>query len=203
MPALRVALVGAGNIATHHLPAYEQFRDEVELVAVCDLDETLARRRAAEAGIEQVFSDVARMIEEVDCDALDICASPDQHAPIARAAIEAGKHVLVEKPFAHSLAACRELVDAADRAGVTLMVGSEPALPPEPPGGPGDHRLGRARRDPCRGGPTPFSTGAASWRQGTGSTTGHARAAEPSSASASIASTSRAFSWATSGACRQ
>src|SRR5437764_2944490 len=119
---LRVALVGAGNIASHHLPAYLHFPDEVELVAVCDLDEALARRRAGEAGVEHVFSDVARMLREVECDALDICATPDQHAPIALTAIAAGKHVLVEKPFALRLADCRDLVAAADRAGVTLMV---------------------------------------------------------------------------------
>ena len=122
MPALRVALVGAGNIASHHLPAYQQFRDRVELVAVCDLDEELARRRAAEARIERTYRDVDTMIREVDCDAFDICTTPDQHAPVAHAAIEAGKHVLVEKPFALSLGDCRELVAAADRAGVTLMV---------------------------------------------------------------------------------
>jgi predicted dehydrogenase len=122
MPALKVALVGAGNIASHHLPAYQQFPAEVELVAVCDLDEGLARRRAAEAGVEQVYTDVDAMLRELACDALDICATPDQHAPVAFAAIEAGKHVLVEKPFALSLADCRELVAVAESAGVALMV---------------------------------------------------------------------------------
>jgi predicted dehydrogenase len=120
--ALRVALVGAGNIASHHLPAYRQFPDQVELVAVCDLNEDLARARAGEAGVEQVYGDVATMMRDVECDALDICATPDQHAPIALAAIESGKHVLVEKPFALTLADCRALIAAADRVGVTLMV---------------------------------------------------------------------------------
>jgi len=120
---LRVALVGAGNIASHHLPAYRQFPQQVELVAICDLDETLARKRANEAGVDEVFTEVGGLLRNVDCDALDICATPDQHAPIAHAAIEAGKHVLVEKPFALALAECYELVAAADRAGVTLMVG--------------------------------------------------------------------------------
>jgi predicted dehydrogenase len=120
--ALRVALVGAGNIASHHLPAYMQFPDEVELVAVCDLNEDLGRARAREAGVEHVYRDVATMMREVECDALDICTTPDKHAPIALAAIELGKHVLVEKPFALTLADCRAVVAAADRAGVTLMV---------------------------------------------------------------------------------
>jgi predicted dehydrogenase len=122
MPALKVALVGAGNIASHHVPAYQQFPDEVELVAVCDLDEGSARKRAAEVGVGRVYTDVAVMLRELAVDALDICATPDQHAPIASAAIAAGKHVLVEKPFALTLAECRELIVAADRADVTLMV---------------------------------------------------------------------------------
>ncbi len=110
---LRVALVGAGNIASHHLPAYLQFPDQVELVAVCDLDEALARRCAGEAGVEQVYGDVTRMIREVECEAFDICATPDQHAPITLTAIAAGKHVLVEKPFALTLADCREIARAS------------------------------------------------------------------------------------------
>jgi len=122
MPALKVALVGAGNIASHHLPAYQQFPAEVELVAVCDLDEELARKRADEVGVERVYTDVETLLRDVACDALDICATPDEHAPIAFAAIEAGKHVLVEKPFALSLHDCRELIAAGEHAGVTLMV---------------------------------------------------------------------------------
>jgi len=72
--------------------------------------------------VEQVFTDAERMIRDVACDAVDICTPPDQHAPLVRAAIDAGRHVLVEKPFALSLADARELVADAERAGVTLMV---------------------------------------------------------------------------------
>jgi predicted dehydrogenase len=122
MPALRVALIGAGNIATHHLPAYAQFPEQVDLVAICDLDEALARRRAHEAGVERVFTDVDALLREVPCDAVDICVTPDHHAPVALAAIAAGRHVLVEKPFALTLDDCREVVAAAAQAGVTLMV---------------------------------------------------------------------------------
>ena len=83
MPALRVALVGAGNIASHHLPAYAQFPGQVDLVAICDLDEGLARRRAHDAGVERVYTDVDALLREVACDALDVCVTPDQHAPVA------------------------------------------------------------------------------------------------------------------------
>jgi predicted dehydrogenase len=120
---LRVGLVGAGNIASHHLPAYVDHPEALELAAVCDLDQALARRRARAAGAAAVYTDAVAMIREVELDAVAVCTIPDQHSNIGMAAIEAGKHVLIEKPFAVTLAECRELVDAADRAGVTLMVG--------------------------------------------------------------------------------
>ena len=121
-PPLRIGLVGAGNIADHHLPAYLEHREVLELVAVCDLDEDRARRRADEAGAAEVYTDAETMIRETAVDALDVCTVPDQHFSVARKAIDAGKHVLVEKPFAVSLAECRELVETAELAGVTLMV---------------------------------------------------------------------------------
>jgi predicted dehydrogenase len=68
---LRVGLVGAGNIAGHHLPAYLEHREAIELVAVCDLDADRARRRAEEAGASEVYTDAETMIREAAVDALD------------------------------------------------------------------------------------------------------------------------------------
>lgn len=119
---LKVALIGAGNISKHHLPAYRDFPEQVRLVAVCDVDEGVARERAREAAVEAVYTDAERMLREVEADAVDICTIHDQHAPLTLAAIAAGKHVLVEKPFACSLADCRTIVAAAEQAGVTVMV---------------------------------------------------------------------------------
>lgn len=119
---LKVGLVGAGGISGAHLPAYQEFSDQVKLVAVCDVIEAAAKLRATEMGNVPYFTDVQQMLLEVDLDAVDICTIHDQHAPVALAAIQAGKHVLVEKPMACSMAECRAMVEAADRAGVTLMV---------------------------------------------------------------------------------
>jgi predicted dehydrogenase len=78
-----------------------------------------------------VYTTAAEMIRDAPIDAVDVCTIPDQHVPVALAAIEAGKHVLVEKPFATTLDDCRLLVDAADQAGVTLMVAqNQRFLPP-------------------------------------------------------------------------
>lgn len=119
---LKVGLIGAGGVARAHLRAYGQFSERVKLVAVCDINQDAAGERAREAGAEEVFSNVDTMLQESDIDAVDICTSHDSHAPLAIAAAQAGKHVLVEKPMACSLAECREMVRAAESAGVMLMV---------------------------------------------------------------------------------
>lgn len=119
---LKVGLIGAGGIAGAHLKAYLQLSQQVRLVAICDVREEAARWRAQEAGITAVYTDAYRMLREADIDAVDICTSHDQHAPLALAAAEAGKHILVEKPMACSLQQCREMVAAAEKARVILMV---------------------------------------------------------------------------------
>lgn len=119
---LKVGLVGAGGIAGAHLPAYKEYQDSVQLVAVCDVVEAAAARRAAEMGNVPYFTAIDQMLREVELDAVDICTTHIQHAPLALTAMAAGKHVLVEKPMACSMAECHSMVDAAERADVTFMV---------------------------------------------------------------------------------
>lgn len=119
--ALRIGLIGAGNIAAAHVQAFSQCADRVQVAAVCDIDEGRAARLAGELGAT-AYTDVAQMIAEAPIDAVDVCTTHDQHAEAAVAAADAGYHVLVEKPMACSLSECRAMVDAADKAGVTLMI---------------------------------------------------------------------------------
>jgi len=119
---LRVGLIGAGRISAKHLEAATRFPDQLRYAAVADVDEAAACRRAVEAGTEHVFTDGLELIRRADIDAVDICSVADSHAEYAIAAAEAGKHVLVEKPMAVTMRQCREMVSAAQRAGVTLMV---------------------------------------------------------------------------------
>jgi predicted dehydrogenase len=130
--ALRVGLIGAGGMAEEHLRAYEQFPERVRLAAICDLDEERARKLAAEAGVsaDDLYTDSARMLSEAEIDAVFICTLHDQHAPLALAAIESGRHVLTEKPLATSIEDSRKMVDAAERAGVQLMVGQNQRFVP-------------------------------------------------------------------------
>jgi len=104
------------------MAAYLQHPDKVKLTAVCDIQEEAARQYAKPAGVDAVYTDFEKMLREADIDAVDICTIHDQHPAQTIAAAEAGKHVLTEKAMAHSLQGCREMIEATDKAGVTLMV---------------------------------------------------------------------------------
>lgn len=119
---LRVGLIGAGNISAAHLPGYRHSPQRVTLCAIADTLEPNARRRAAETGVEWVFTDPERMIHDAKIDAVDICTTHASHAPLAIAALEAGKHVIVEKPMAINPRQCLDMVAAAEKSGATLMV---------------------------------------------------------------------------------
>lgn len=119
---LKVGLVGTGRIAHAHMAAYLQHPDTVKLTAVCDLIEDAAQRYAKLAKVDAVYTDYETMLKEADIDAVDICSIHDQHPAQTIAAAQVGKHVLSEKAMAHNLTGCREMIEATDRAGVTLMV---------------------------------------------------------------------------------
>jgi len=117
-----VGLIGCGNIgAGGHLPAYAHI-PEAELVAVCDAVESLAHTAAARSGAK-AYTDYRQLLEREDINMVDICLPTYLHAPIAIAAMEAGKHVLCEKPIAHSSEAADAMIEAARKAGVKLMIG--------------------------------------------------------------------------------
>ena len=69
-----------------------------------------------------MYTDFAQLLDEADIDAVDICTTHDTHRDIAVAAAQAGKHLFLEKPMANSLDECRDILAAADAAGVTFMV---------------------------------------------------------------------------------
>lgn len=119
---LRVGLIGAGSIAGVHLKAYQSFTEQVQLVGICDVNREAAEAKSRAMGGVPVFTNVNALLEEADCEAVDICTVHDQHAPNVLAALQGGRHVLVEKPFGVTMAECRQMVDAAERAGRTLMV---------------------------------------------------------------------------------
>jgi predicted dehydrogenase len=95
----------------------------VRVAAICDpRPERLAHARKSQPHAVG-FHDFAAMLRDAELDAVAVATPAGTHHALAKAALEAGCHVLVEKPMADSAAACRELIELADRAGLTLMVG--------------------------------------------------------------------------------
>ena len=128
---LKIGLIGSGGIARRHLTAFLNHRDQVRLTAVCDIVEDAARNYADRAAINAVYLDVHDMLRDADIEAVDICTTHDTHAPLAVAAAQAGKHVIVEKAMAHTLQGCRDMIAAADEAGVKLMIAQHLRYSPE------------------------------------------------------------------------
>lgn len=117
----RIGLIGCGGISAHHLAAYRDAGWTV--TALCDLDETRARRRREEfQPTARVFTRAEDLLTRADVDVVDVALHPEDRAPVIAAALRAGKHVLSQKPFVTDLAVGRELVDLARQCGVKLAV---------------------------------------------------------------------------------
>jgi predicted dehydrogenase len=119
---VRLGVIGAGRIAqAAHLPAAVK-AEGVELAAVCDPSEYISKRVADAYGIAG-YTDADEFFRH-DLHAI-IVAAPDRlHLPLAAKALEAGKHVLVEKPLAATVTQARQLVDLAAEKGLKIQVGS-------------------------------------------------------------------------------
>jgi len=119
---LRVGVIGCGLIAqVMHLHYLRELADRFEIAALCDASEELTRACAGDYGVPHVFTRWQDLLA-APLDAVLILTS-GSHAPIAIAAAEAGKHMLIEKPMCFSVAEGRAMIEAARRANVTLMVG--------------------------------------------------------------------------------
>ncbi|TFD99766.1 Gfo/Idh/MocA family protein [Jeotgalibacillus salarius] len=122
MAKLKIGVVGAGSIAKHrHLAEYAA-NDNVELVAICDINEERAKEMAKKFGAAQTFTDYNDLVK-LDLDAVSVCTPNYLHAPVSIAALEAGKHVLCEKPMATSEQEADDMIAAAEKAGKLLMIG--------------------------------------------------------------------------------
>ncbi len=116
-----IGLIGCGGISAHHLRAYSKAGYNV--VALCDLAEARAEARRKEFFPDAaVYTDPAALLTRGDIEVVDVATHPHQRLPIIEAAIEAGKHVLSQKPFVLDLDAGERLVELASQKGVKLAV---------------------------------------------------------------------------------
>ncbi len=120
---MRVAILGAGAISDSHIQAYRALAGRCEVVAVADLFPEKAREKVARHGLKAgVFAGVEELVRGAEFEAASICLPPFEHAPAAVALLQAGKHVLVEKPMAPSLEECDAMLEAARAGGRVLSV---------------------------------------------------------------------------------
>ncbi len=121
---VRVALIGCGRIAqVAHLPALEK-ADGVRLVAVSDPSAEVAESVARRYGVPSAYTDQEQVLADESVEGV-IVAAPDRfHYPITAEALRAGKHVLVEKPLASTVAEAEALSDLVDQTGLALQVGA-------------------------------------------------------------------------------
>lgn len=122
MRKLLVGVIGTGSISVSHLDAYKENPD-VEIRALCDLDEALLARRGEAYGVKNLYTDYREMLQKEKLDAVSICTWNSEHAPCTIAALEAGAHVLCEKPMALNTREADMMRDTAERCGKLLMIG--------------------------------------------------------------------------------
>ncbi|MFF2092838.1 Gfo/Idh/MocA family protein [Paenibacillus sp. NPDC058174] len=122
MTTLKVGVIGAGSISSTHLQAYS-IHPEVELAAIADLNEGRAQEKAERFGIPRIYTDYRQLLADPAIDAVSICTWNNTHAEIAVAALEAGKHVLCEKPLSQTVEQAQQVEAAVKRTGKLLLVG--------------------------------------------------------------------------------
>ena len=126
MKKLRIGIIGCGGIANvKHMPSLAVFKDEVEMVYFCDIIEERAKTAAAQYGTPdaKVCTDYHELLKDESIDVVHVLTPNVNHCPITCDALEAGKHVLCEKPMAITYGEGKKMLDTAKRTGKKLTIG--------------------------------------------------------------------------------
>lgn len=122
---VKIGIVGCGGIANgKHFPSLSKL-DNVEIVAFCDIVGERAQTGAEKFGIPgaKVYTDYQQMLSDGGTDVVHVLTPNDAHAPITIAALEAGNHVMSEKPIAKTSLEAKAMLEAATKSGKKLTVG--------------------------------------------------------------------------------
>jgi predicted dehydrogenase len=127
----RVAFIGSGLIAQHHMKLLKNL-ENVQIVAASDINEKALAKAKELYGVPKLYTDYQKMLKEVkEIDAVDVCTPNGQHATNCIAAFAAGHHVMVEKPMAMNAVEGRAMLEAAKKAGKQLVVGFQYRFDPK------------------------------------------------------------------------
>ena len=119
---VRFGVISASGMAKSHMKSIKTNKN-TELAAVCDIDEEKARKAAGELEIPYCCKDYREMLAMNDIDAVVVCTPDQTHEELTVASLEAGKHVLCEKPMALTVEECRRMIAASEKTGKKLMIG--------------------------------------------------------------------------------
>jgi predicted dehydrogenase len=118
----KIAFIGCGGIANTHAEVLSKM-DDVEIVAGCDIVPHRLDVWQQRFGKQPVYADWKKMLKDVDCDGVSVCTPNGVHMQPAVDALNAGRHVIVEKPMAMNAGECEKMIAAAKKANKKLSVG--------------------------------------------------------------------------------
>lgn len=133
MGKLRIAIIGCGGIANaKHMPSLKA-TNMADMVAFCDLIEEKAVEARNKFGAEgaKVYTDYTELLKDETIDVVHVCTPNRRHSEISVAALNAGKHVMCEKPMAINAAEAKKMVDAAKKSGKKLTIGYQSRQNPQ------------------------------------------------------------------------
>lgn len=117
---LKVGIIGAGHVSQRHMEAYTKNKN-VEIVAIADLNEALAKKHAETYNIKNCYTDYHRILENPEIEAVSILTPTFTHCEIVTEALKAGKKCLCEKPPVRTLSEVEEVIKVAEETGNLLM----------------------------------------------------------------------------------
>src|SRR5690625_2230579 len=132
MKLLKVGIIGAGGIAANvHIPNYLKNSSRVKVQAIADVNIDRAQEIATQFNIPNVFASYQKMLETTELDAVSVCIPNKFHKDATIAALEAGCHVLCEKPPAMNAEEAELMMETAKKAGKILTYGFHYRYSPE------------------------------------------------------------------------
>ena len=133
MDKVRIGIIGCGGIANNkHMPSLKKV-EQAEMVAFCDIIEERAQKAAKEYGVPgaKVYTDYRELLQDKSIDVVHVLTPNRDHSYITVDALEAGKHVMCEKPMAINTAEAQKMIDAAKRTGKKLTIGYQNRFRPD------------------------------------------------------------------------
>lgn len=130
---LKIGIIGCGGIANgKHMPSLAKLKN-VEMAAFCDITLEKAQKAAKEYGVEnsKVYIDYKELLKDKTIDIVHVCTPNKSHADVTVSALEAGKHVMCEKPMAKTVDGAKRMVEAAKFSGKKLTIGYQNRFRPD------------------------------------------------------------------------